>query len=438
MTTADNYPNPLYAWYAMTVLTVLYTISFIDRLVLSLLVDPIRESLDISDTQISLLHGFAFALFYSFFALPISRLADITSRVSIIAAGSVIWTSTTAACGLAQSYWQIFVARIGVGIGEASLSPSAYSLSADYFNPRVLPKAMSFYSSGIFVGSGLALLFGGAVITFLPPLSIPGYGTLELWQSTFVYVAIPGMVTLLLFRATVREPPRKQRGGGVGRPSVKETLAYVAARRPLYLMHWLGFSMIALVWTGLAAWQPTFFIRTFGWSPGEVGFWLGLSNLLFAPLGTMSGGWLAQRWLQRGRRDANILVGFVSGAGVLVFGIAAHLVPNASAALVLTILYLYFVSMPWGAAPAALQSITPNRMRSMISAMFLFFINILGIGTGPTVVALFTDHLFADGAMLRFSMAITVAVAIPVGMAMLLACRKRYVAEVRAWEDGGG
>ncbi len=432
---SQGFPSPGRAWYAMTILLILYTISYIDRMVLSLLVDPIRATFGISETQLSLLHGFAFAFFHAIFAIPIARMADLGSRVTIISVGSVVWTAMTSTCGLAQNYWQIFLFRMGVGIGEASLTPAAYSLTADYFDPKTLPKAMSFYSSGIFIGSGLALLFSGAVISFLPALTIPGFGTLEIWQSTFIYVAVPGMVVLAIFWATVKEPPRQQSNKQeVTSPTMRETWNYVLTRRKVYLVHWFGFAFLAMVWAGLAAWQPSFFIRTFGWSPGKVGLWLGLGNLIFAPIGILTGGWLARRLLEAGRKDANILVGLVAAAGALVFGISAHVSSDELVALSLTMPYLFFISMPWGAAPAALQVITPNRMRSTISALFIMVINLMGIGAGPTIVALFTDFLFKDEARVGYSIALTLAVCIPISMVLLNWCRSAYVAEVEAWE----
>ncbi len=446
MTDADSgsqpYPSTPYAWYVVGVLLVLYTFSFIDRTIISLMVGPIRASFDISDTQLSLLHGFAFALFYTMFGIPVARLADNRSRKVIITVGTLIWAGMTTICGLTQSYIQLFLARMGVGVGEASLSPAAYSLIADYFEPRKLPQALSVYSMGVFLGSGLAYVLGGAVIAYFPPLVLPYFGAIEAWQSTFIYVGLPALVVLVLFQ-TVREPVRRgrigpaagsQEGTAAGgqdeageKVSLRQALAFVSGRRRVYGFHFLGFSLLAMVWTGTAAWMPTLFIRLFDWSRSDAGFYLGAATLVFSPLGILAGGWCAGWLADRGHRDGAVRTGLIAAVGMLPFGIMAPLAGDPWVAFALYCPFLFFVSFPWGAAVAALHFITPNRLRAQVAALFLFCINLMGIGIGPSLVAVITDYGFGYDGAVGLSLSISVALATPLGALILWQCGKAYV-----------
>lgn len=208
-----GYPNPRYAWYVVCVLTVAYLLSFLDRQILALLVGPIRQDLDISDTQVSLLGNLAFGIFYTLLGLPLGRAADRFSRRGIIAAGVATWCLMTAACGLARNFVQLFLARVGVGVGEAALNPAALSMISDYFPRRTRGRALTFYNMGVSLGVGVALIFGGQVIAWVaaaPPVELPGIGVLRAWQTVFILVGLPGLLIALLM-LTVREPVRRDR-----------------------------------------------------------------------------------------------------------------------------------------------------------------------------------------------------------------------------------
>jgi MFS family permease len=217
----SGYPSAGYAWYVVVVLTIAYTVSFIDRQIMALMVEPIRRDLEISDTQMSLLLGLAFAVFYTLLGIPIARLADRYSRRGIIAAGIAVWCFMTAACGLSRNYAQLFLARVGVGVGEAALSPSALSMMSDYFPKETRGRAVAFYTMGISMGVGLAMILGGQVIALVsqaPPVTLPVVGQLFAWQTVFVVVGLPGILVAALM-LTVREPPRKGRMTGGGAPT---------------------------------------------------------------------------------------------------------------------------------------------------------------------------------------------------------------------------
>lgn len=286
-----------YAWYVVVLLMLIYTSSFIDRTIIALLVAPIRADLAITDTQMSLLSGFAFALLFTSFGIPLGRLADRKSRRLIISVGAAAWPLMTGACGLAQSFAQLFLARVGVG--EASLTPAAYSLISDYFPRDRLARALGVYNIGISLGSGIALIFGGLVIGFVtkaPPLDLPAVGLLKPWQTTFLIVALPGLV-LAALTWTIREPERRGlalgAGGEATRLSLGKVVSYLWARRRVYGPLYGGYSVYALVNFGFAAWIPTAFIRSYGWRAAETGLRYGMVVLLFGTLGSVLGGLLA-------------------------------------------------------------------------------------------------------------------------------------------------
>ena len=262
-----------YAWYVVGVLTLLYAFSFIDRQIFSLLVGPLRRDLHIGDTKISLLIGFSFALFYTFFGIPIGRLTDIYSRRLIIATGLVLWSAFTAGCGLASNFETMLLLRMGVGVGEAALSPAAYSLITDYFPRNRLATALSVYSMGIYVGSGLANLLGGLVVAYASTQAIwtvPVLGAVHPWQIIFLFVGLPG-VALAPLLLTVREASAH---GGSARQSavpMRQVFSYIFENRRTFLLHNVGFGLLALSSYASGAWVPEFYRRHFHWTIGTTG-----------------------------------------------------------------------------------------------------------------------------------------------------------------------
>jgi len=432
----DDYPSESYAWYVVAVLVLAYTVSYIDRTILTLMVKPIRETLGITDVQISLLHGLAFAIFYTVLGVPIGWLADRANRTKIIAVGIFVWSIMTAFCGLSRSFMQMFLARVGVGVGEAALSPAAYSMLNDYFRPQRRTLAISVYATGVYIGSGLALIVGGGIIAITPALDLPVVGYMEPWQVVFLAVGLPGVLVAALM-LTVKEPLRRGlMKSGSGQPTLRDTIAFVKARRATYLFHFLGFSMLTMLWSGCAAWIPTFFARTFAWTPAEIGPWFGGVVVIFGTLGLPLGGALAERLKARGISDGNIRVGIISAVALLPLGIAAPLMPTPFLALAVYAGFVFFSSLPFGAAAAALQEVTPNQMRAQVSALYLFVVNLTGIGIGPTIVASITQYGFGDDAALKYALSITAAVAAVLAMTLLALCLKPYRAAVvdsQAW-----
>ena len=228
-----SHKTTAYHWYVVGVLTFAYLVSFLDRQILALMVAPIQADLSLSDTQMSLLMGLAFSIFYVFMAVPLGRLADQTVRRNIIIGGVTLWSAMTAACGLAGNYWHLFLARMGVGVGEASLTPSATSMIADYFPPGVRGKALATYNAGVSLGTGFAMVFGGMVITYVSTSErhvLPIIGSVAAWQYVFFLVALPGLLVVLLM-LTVREPARQETSSAAQNLSFREVLSFLHVRR---------------------------------------------------------------------------------------------------------------------------------------------------------------------------------------------------------------
>ena len=421
-----SYPGPIRAWYVVTVMVLTYAVAYVDRTMLTLLVKPIRASLHISDVQISLLHGMAFALFYTLLGIPMARIADRHHRRNLIGVGLFFWSVMTAVCGFARNFPGMFMARIGVGLGESTLSPAAYSLLSDYFPPRKLAGVLSVYTAGTNMGAGLAFIGGGALIAAVAPADFPIAGHMEPWQIIFVLTGFLGLPVMLLM-ATVREPSRH----GVSRslssaPPLKEMFSYVGGHRAAYGFTIAGYSLLALLTNGLRSWIPTMFIRNFGWSAADIGYWFGLMLLIFGTAGTFAGGVLSTWMRRRGDESANLVIGVVALAIMLPFGITAPLLHSAGWALAFFTVTLFAGAFPFGAAAAAIQEITPNQLRGQISALFLFGLNIAGIGFGSTAIALITDTVFHDDLALKYSLSIIMALIAPIGMVLLLAGRRHY------------
>lgn len=414
------YPSSLRAWSTVAILMLAYVLSFIDRQILNLLVGPIRRDLVISDTQMSLLMGLSFALFYTVCGIPLGRLADTKSRRGLIAIGVLFWSAMTAACGMARLYWQFLLCRIGVGVGEAALSPAAYSLIADSFPAERRATAISVYSMGVYLGSGLAFLLGGLVIKFASAqgdVLLPVLGEVRPWQLIFLILGAAGVLFSLLLLA-VREPSRRGVGAGVAVP-LAEVGRYLRANRRTVLYHNFGFAGLAFAGYGSAAWIPTFFIRTYGWDAGHVGVVYGSIVAVFGCLGIVFGGRLADWMAKRGRTDANMRVGLYAAMAALPCVASFPLMDNALWAAALMAPTVFCLSMPFGVAPAAIQEIMPSAMRGQASAIYLFVITLIGLGIGPTAVALVTDYLFADDQALRYSLLIVSTLAVSSSLFLL-------------------
>jgi MFS family permease len=420
-----------YEWYVVMICMLAYVFSFIDRQVLALMIEPIKRDLHITDTQFSLLHGFAFSLFYAVMGMPIAYLADRFARPRIIAAGIALWSVATAACGASQSFVHMFFARMSVGVGEAALSPGTYSMLADLFPKSKLGRAVGIYSLGSFIGGGIAFLVGGYVIALLKQASVftlPILGEVRAWQITFFAVGLPGLLIALLFKLTVRDPARKglarDSAGQVKRVAMADSLRFIGAHRKTFFCHYLGFSFYAMTLYCLMGWSPAFYIRHFGLTPVTAGYSLGTVMLVANTAGVFCGGWLSDVLLRRGYADAPMRAACIGAACMLLPAIAFTQTASLNASFAWLVAAMFFASFPLATSAAAMQTLAPNQMRAQISAMFLLVSNLIGLGFGTTVVALITDRVFGSPLAVGHSMTIVNAIATLLAAALLFfGCR---------------
>ncbi len=418
-----TWPRPAVAWFGVGVLVLAFVFSIADRIIISLLVDPIKRDLGLTDTDMGLMMGLAFAIFYALMGLPIGRWADRYSRRTIIGCGIFLWSIMTALCGLARNFWELFLARVGVGVGEATLSPAAYSMIADYFPKEKLGRALGVYQSGAFFGVGLALIFGGLAIRFAATaddVSLPLVGVIAPWQLAFIAVGLPGvLVAALMF--LVREPVRQGIAPAqTNAISLGQAISFAWERKRVYLAHYTGFALLALPMTTLATWVPAYFMRVVGLTPPETGLQLGLIVLIFSPIGVISGGWLADAWFRKGQTDAPLRVAVLAAVFMVPLSILATTVREPGLALFIAAPFAFGASISMGLAPTALQLVTPNRLRAQISAAWMLFLNIITAGLGPTAVGWINDAVFGDPLQVGVSIAIVNTMSVIVGGIILL------------------
>lgn len=421
-----------YAWYVVFVLMLCYTLSFVDRQILAFLIGPIKQDLQISDTYIGLLGGLAFALLYTVLGLPMGRFADTRSRRGIIAIGILFWSAMTVMCSVARSFWSLFAARVGVGVGEATLAPAAFSMISDYFPKDRIARALSVYAMGIIIGAGLALILGGAVVqavTQLPPVAMPWGGMMEAWRLTFVVVGLPGFLIALLL-LTVKEPHRRNvmrdAGGSVKQVSVGEAIAHIRERWVSVLGVAVGMACQSLCNYATGFWAPAYFARVHGWTPGPTGMALGLATIFAGCTGLYAGGWFCDHWQQRGIREAPLRVGIIGIAGAAVALVPAFLASDAWITIAFLVPALFFLGFPIGSTYASVQWIFPNQVRGMASALVMFVLNLGGMSLGSLLPGFFNNYLFHNEAMIGQSLVLTVAIASMMGVAVFRATYVPY------------
>lgn len=403
MTNSTNNANLRYPWYVVTVLMLAYVSSFVDRQILSLLVVPMKRDLDLSDFQMSLLMGFSFALFYTFLGIPIGWMADRKNRRNIIIWGIGIWSLMTAFGGIAKNFGQFFVTRLGVGVGESTLSPSAYSMIGDYFPKDKLATAFGIYSMGIYIGTGIAIVIGGLLLKLSGDGTvwvIPLIGEIYPWQSVFLMIGIPGLLIMLLM-LTVKEPTRK--GLSTANFSILQSLKVLKGQQSFILIS-IATGLYTVVAYSFSMWTPTFFVRTYGSDVSEISLGYGLSFAVFCTIGTLLSGRFTDSLYKKGYRDAKPRTALFSVLGLLVSAIGFTLMPTAQSAMLLTIPVNFFIGAIITPASASTQEVLPLNMRALGSAVFLFILNLIGLGMGPSITAMFTDYLFRDEFMLRYSL----------------------------------
>jgi MFS family permease len=437
--TADQrpWPSPRQAWYAVAIFALALMINFLDRGIVGLLVQPIKRDLHLSDFRISLIIGFAFVCMYVILGLPIARLVDSRSRRLILTCGITAWSIATTLCGLAQNFWQLFLARIGVGAGESCSGPATFSMMADLFPPLKLPRAIAVLNFGFIAGNGMALLAGGAAIAWInswPSISLPVIGKLYDWQLVLIVVGLPGFIVAALMM-TVKEPIRRGVAAvnAVGRPQsipIREVVDYLFTHWKTYGPMFIGVASSTLLAFGGQAWHAAFFFRTYGWSATQFATIFGIAILILGPFFLIAGSLLAERFARQGKLDANLRVTLLASVLTLVPTLLYPFMPTPELAIAFVILGFLAGMLTPGPYNAALQIVTPNQMRGQVTALFLFVFNIVGFGLGATIVATFTNFVFGDENMLRYSLAATAAVMGPISIICFWLGLKPYARSV--------
>ncbi|HXV60692.1 MAG TPA: MFS transporter [Vicinamibacteria bacterium] len=410
------------AWYGVFLLLGIYINSFLDRTILTLLIGPVRGTMGLTDSQVGFLIGPAFAIFYTIAGLPLGWLADRMSRRWLIVIGQAFWSLASVSFGLGRNFFQLSLARIGVGAGEATLTPAAYSIITDLFPSERLGRALSVYSMGIQIGGGMASLLGGILIGWVGESAsyrLPLVGERHMWQIVFFLVAAPTVPLTFLLLTTFRDPVRRDGERTARDVAPGEFLRYFRDNAGAFLCHNFGFGLLAL--SGLAAfsWMPEVLIRIHGWERAFTGKAIGVNSMLVGMAGLYFGGWLGDRW-GRLRTDSKLRVGITAVAIWLPFGVSLPLAPTGTLAFGLWVPMTFAAAMPWGAAAAAIQELVPNKMRGRATAVYLFVINIIGLGLGPQLLPLVSDHVFGDEMQIHWAL-FTVTVAAEMGAAAILA-----------------
>ncbi|UXC91673.1 MFS transporter [Sphingobium sp. RSMS] len=400
------------AWWMVAVLFGLYVLSWVDRLIVSMLVTPIKAHLLLSDVQISMITSTSFAIFYAIFGLPLGWASDRFSRRWIIFGGVVIWGVATTACGFAQSYEALLIGRIFVGIGEAALLPAAYSLIADAFPSHLLTRATSTFQTAGKVGSATAFALGGVAIAFATAHSgihIPFHGPAQPWQLVMMMVGVPGiLLALLLF--TFPDPGRRRTPGGAANGEQKGLIkAFVTQNWKLLALMLLGTSALAMCGYSMTNWVPAYIERHFGWKPVQYGFALSLMNIVSA-VSLVVNGWIVDKLFARGMKDAHLrfygwlILGFLPVIAYMFFATNPYaFLACYCVAQFITVPFMVYVSSVMGL-------IAPATIQSRMLASFLFVFTILGQGAGPAIVAALTQYVFRDEGALGRSLAVVVTV----------------------------
>ena len=374
--------SPRYRMVVLAMLVLVYTFNFIDRQIVGILAVPIKADLGLTDTQLGLMGGLAFALFYTLLGIPIAMLADRSNRTVIMTVALVVWSAMTAVCGFAQNFWQLFLARLGVGVGEAGGVAPAYSLVADYFPPHQRARALGVYSFGVPIGSALGIVFGGVIASLVD------------WRTAFIVVGVAGVVLAPFFKLVVREPRRGRfdAGGRAAAPVGFGEVMRTLLSKPSFWGLSFGASASSMMGYGMFFWLPSFFVRSYGLTLLDASLYYGAILLVGGIAGIWLGGSLADRF-GAARKRAYAIIPAVAFLATIPFYVAAvtssSLVLSFALFLVPTALGLVWL----GPVLSSIQHVVPPHMRATASAIFLFINNLIGIGLGTVALGALSDAL---------------------------------------------
>jgi MFS family permease len=446
MTEQQPYPRPAYAWYSLGIICFAYLFGFMDRIIVGLLTPAIQQDLGLSDSEMGIIQGLAFAVFYTLFGLPIGLAADRGNRKWLLTAGTAMWSLMTASAGLVRSFMGLFLTRAGVGVGEATLNPCAASLIGDYFPPASRPKAFGIYTMSTALGTGVTYLAGGFILGFVGvgtggnTFDMPLLGPIPAWQAVFIIIGLAGLVPAALMALTVREPLRRDVARGTsGRASWAETLAFLRLNRTTLLCHHFGVAFIVMAVYGWVNWMPAFFVRIHEWPVATFSVYYGIFGGLTGVISAISSGFVANWFRARGHVDGTWRTVLIGGIGLTIGTSVAPLMPTPELALAGYVIAGLFANYPPAQALAALAEMTPNQLRGFVTAIYVFVIGIGGAGLGPFAMGWVTDHVFADPQKIHYSMALVTFVMGVLGVFLIAVGNKSFRGSLSrvTWSQAG-
>ncbi len=428
MTETPPYPARRRAYLTVALLMLAMIVSTLDRGIIPLLTRPMKASYHLSDTQFGALQGIAFGGFYLLMGLPLGILADKIPRRYVIACGIGFFSLFSAATGFAQTYWQLFLTRMGVGSGEASLGPSAISLIGDSFPPEKIGRATSFYVMSAYIGTGLSNIIGGKLFGWLDrveasdPTALHGFLP---WQATIILIALPGFLIVPAF-LLLKEPVRRSLVGRAERPGFREMWHEIRERRWMLFLLLSGLSLATVVSAAEGMWAPALFTRIYHWHEESIGVWLGSITLLAAIPGTYFGGWLIDRMTRNGTADAPIRIAMLSFIPVGILGVAMPLMPSGELAFAMFLPILFVKSIAFGCGPVAIQLAFPGHVRGQAAGLYYTTVLFFGMVIGPMLIGILTDRVFKGSDGIRYALVALTAVLVPLIIILLQMARKPF------------
>lgn len=398
-----DYPSPPMAWLTVAILFLLYILSLTDRNIMALMVGPIKRDLGLSDLQISLLQGPAFAILFCLCAIPLGMALDRYSRRVVLYLSVTLWSIAAASCGLAGSFAALAVARAGVGAGESGFGTGSYSIVGDSFPPHRVSLAMSVFIMGGVMGAGIVFLLGGPIVGAAMkagPAAWPVFGLLQPWQQVFIMTGAPGIVLALLV-FVFREPPRRK--SAVGGAGYGEAWQFLRQHKPLYVATFVGFGLAYAVTIGFQLWTPAYLARIHGWQPGQIGPVIGVAQIAAAAMIPVHG-WIVDRLYRGGRKDAHLFWCLFTVLAAAPFGIAAFLVTSPWATITCYWCFMALILSTASMGPATVQVVTPQHLRGRVSALYVLVSGLIAMAGGPAFIGIVTDLVMGDEMKVGYSL----------------------------------
>ncbi len=422
------FPSVFISWGIVAAFFIAYIFSFIDRMIIGLLVESIKADLVLTDTQIGLLQGLAFAIFYTVAGIPIGRLIDRAPRMKIVAMGIAVWSIMTAVCAGVGNFWQFFVARMGVGVGEAVLSPAAYSVISDSFPKNKIGLPMGVYGLGSAIGAGMAFMLGAIVVGAVAnaeAITLPVLGVVKAWQVAFLIAGLPGLLVAVMF-LILPEPKRRfsqKETAEVKQVPISDVVKHMQENRVFFWSLFIGVGAVNLSVLGSISWLPAMLMRTFGMELVHAGWFAGSLLILGGLIGMVGGGAIMDR-IGGGTPAVRMKfcgwAAFIGSIGALIFPITGN-IPLLAVSFVL---FFSAAAVAVGAAPSTIQQLAPNRMRATISAAYVFAVNAIGLGAGPTLTAMIGDRFFPFESGIRYAIVIVAVSGYLVGAVLFFVAAK--------------